>query len=253
MAEGQYGLWLYRSGFELHSDGRKRWSFEGRTWWCSCRRRGGRGRGAIRAWSWQSAQRLKFKTVNADVFFKCIITLTYRARTEEWETDLERSKRVVERSRDDRHRLLRCLRKETGEYVWVREFQKRDVLHHHVLCENEISQERATEVWCRASNQLHDNEVLKQCFKVDVTQRQDGVRSCLRKYLGKEKQEDLPMGVEGAGRWWGSSQTLPLAFVDEVIWLAKANGIRRENRLLMVRVLRRFVLKRIGRRFRGAR
>jgi len=194
---------------------------------------------------------LAFIAVNADVFFKCMITLTYRAPVEAGESDADRNRRVVLRSQADRHRFLRCVAKEVGAYLWVREFQKRGVVHYHLLCENEVTQERATEVWCRASDQLHDEAVLRHGVRVDAIQSQGGSRNYLGRYVGKELQKDLPENLNGAGRWWGRSRSLKLALVEDIVWLDLSEGLRRPAELRIVRILRGYVERAFGRRYRG--
>jgi hypothetical protein len=208
-------------------------------------------RGRIGGWSEASARRLAFVAANVDSEFKSLLTLTYRARAETWECDADRNRRIIQRAQADRHRFLRCLADELGAYLWVREFQSRGVVHYHVISERQVTQERATEAWCRASGQLGDAAVMRHGVRVDAIRSQGGALSYLARYLGKERQKQLPPGVEGAGRWWGRSRSLSLAALDEVVWLDRSNGIRKEVELRIVRILRRYVSRWTGRAYRG--
>lgn len=252
MGVGSYGLRVYRNGVELRSDGRLRFRRSRPSEWgpeYAIRSHGRRG--VVGGWSEASARRLAFITANADSTFSCLLTLTYRARTEAWESDAERNRRVIRRTQADRHRFLRCVHGELGHYLWVREFQARGVVHYHVLSERTLPQERATVAWCRATGQLEDEAVLRHGVLVDEVRSQGGALSYVARYLGKERQKRLPEGVEGAGRWWGRSRSLKLATLAEVVWLDRAEGIRRAPELTIVRVLRRYVSKCTGRRYRG--
>ena len=144
---GWYGLRLFRNGVELRSDGRRRFR-RGRPseWGVEYAKIPHGARGRIGGWYEASARRLAFVAANVDSAFKSLLTLTYRARADAWESDAERNGRVIRRSQADRHRFLPCLAVELGAYLWVREFQDRGVVHYHVITENAVSQERATEV-----------------------------------------------------------------------------------------------------------
>ena len=98
------------------------------------------------------------------------------------------------------HRFLMCVRAELGEYIWVQEFQERGVIHYHLLCTNSVSQERASVAWARASRQEHDAAVRRHGAMVQDVRSERGARSYLGRYIGKERQKHLPVGVIGAGR-----------------------------------------------------
>lgn len=252
MGTGQYGIRVFRNGVELRGDGRLRFRRSRPSEWgpeYAIRSHGRRG--SVGGWSEASARRLAFIAANLDSTFQSLLTLTYRARTEAWESDAERNRRVIRRSQADRHRFLRCLADELGRYLWVREFQTRGVVHYHAITEREMSQERVTEAWCRATGQLEDEAVLRHGVRVDAIWSQGGALSYLARYLGKERQKQLPAGVEGAGRWWGRSRSLKLATLEEVIWLDRSEGVRRLPELRIVRVLRRYVSKCTRRPYRG--
>jgi hypothetical protein len=136
-----YGMRLYAHGVELRSDGRYQERHRtGPFTFLRDRARDRARRGAIRAWSKASARRLAFIAANAALFFAAHLTLTYRATQQEWEPEGDRNLRFVQRCHADRHRFLRCLRSEIGEYLWVREFQRRGVVHFHVLTEKAVTQ-----------------------------------------------------------------------------------------------------------------
>jgi hypothetical protein len=248
----KYGLRIYQRGVELRSDGR--WAKHNRalrTRFPWDRRGPQRRRGKVRAWSLASARRLEFIAANADLFFAAHTTVTYRATQAAWETVGERNARFVKRCSADLHRFLRCLRRELGEYLWVREFQRRGVVHFHVLSERAITSERAAVAWGRASGQLHDGAVLGHGVRVDPIGSQRGVRSYVGRYVGKERQKELPEGVDGAGRWWGRSRGLKLAMLQEFIWLDPAEDFRMPSELTIVRILRRYLERRFKRHYRG--
>ena len=247
----QYGLRVFRHGVELRGDGRKRERLPGGHKVVVRPERRSTVRGKIRAWSLESARRLAFIAANVDLFFKSHFTLTYHARQQAWESLGERNRRVVKRCSSDLHRFLRAVRKEAGEYLWVREFQKRGVVHFHLLTEHAVPEQRAAELWGHATDQLHDAAVLRHGVKVDEIKSQGGARKYLGRYIGKEKQKSLPVGVDGAGRWWGRSRGLPLALLEDICWLDRSDGFRRPIQLRIVRILRRWVEKRFGRRYRG--
>jgi len=52
-------------------------------------------------------------------FFAVHLTLTYRATQAAWESIGDPNRRFVRRCEADRHRFLRCLRDEIGEYLWL--------------------------------------------------------------------------------------------------------------------------------------
>ena len=249
---GWYGLRLFRNGVELRGDGRRRFR-RGRAceWGVEYAKIPHGARGRIGGWSEASARRLAFVTANVDSAFKSLLTLTYRARADAWESNAERNRRVIRRSQADRHRFLRCLAVELGAYLWVREFQDREVVHYHVIAEHAVSQERATEAWCRASGQLNDEAVLRHGVRVDAIRSQGGALAYVARYLGKERQKQLPPGVEGAGRWWGRSRSLRLAELGQVVWFDRSVGIQKPTELRIVRILRRYVSKCTGRAYRA--
>jgi len=173
-----------------------------------------------------------------DLFIRSHITLTYRAQQASWESAGDRNRRVVTRRRADLHRFLRGLRSELCEYLWVRGFQKRGVVHFHTQCVHEVAGLRAAQAWGRASDQLQDQAVLHHGVKVDPIQNQQGARIFLGHCFGKEKQKELPQGIDGAGIWWGRSRGLKLALLEALIWLDRPDNYRRQVALSISLVLR---------------
>jgi hypothetical protein len=252
MRAASYGLRVYQYGVELRGDGRRRERLPGGHLVIVRQRQHSRKRKRkIQGWSRASARRLAFIAANVDLFFGSHVTLTYRARQAEWETVGDRNRRFVVRCKADLHRFLRALRGELGEYLWVREFQARGVVHFHVLAELAIPEVRAAEAWARATGQLADDDVLAHGVKVDPIKNQGGARRYLGQYIGKGQQKALPSGVDGAGRWWGRSRGLPLALLEDIVWLDRSEGVKRSAQLRIVRVLRRYIGRRFRRRYRG--
>jgi hypothetical protein len=210
-----------------------------------------RVRGTIRAWSRASARRLRLLALNSGGAFRSLLTLTYRARELAWEEQPSRNRRVVKRSKADLHRFLRCLRAELGLYLWVQEFQKRGVIHYHVLCTSEVSKERVGEVWTRASGQADDPDVLRHGVDVQETRSDRGVRDYVGRYVGKESQKNLPPGVDNAGRWWGASRSLKPIVLEEVVWLDTSDDVIRPRELRIRRDLCTYLRKAFGFKYRG--
>ncbi len=133
------------------------------------------------------------------------------------------------------------MRAELGGYLWVQEFQKRGVIHYHVLCEREVEESRVRFLWTQAIGALSDAAALRHGVKVARIRDHTRVRGYLGKYVGKPGQKKLPPGVEKAGRWWGRSRSLKLDLVAEVVSCEKENteGKRAESRV--VRCVRKFV------------
>ena len=208
-------------------------------------------RGRIHRWSKASARRLRLIALNAGAEFRSLVTLTYRARTEDWESDRERNLRIVQHSKADLHRFLRCLRKYLGDYLWVQEFQKRGVVHYHILCTALVDRARIAEVWARASGQIGDDAVLRIGADVKEVESQRGVRDYAAAYIGKEKQKSLPAGVEGAGRWWGRSRSLEVVVLDELTWLDTHENVIWKLPERIGRIMRKYLSKVFRYKYRG--
>ena len=248
--QGRYGVRVYRFGFEFRGDGRKRVRLPSGRWLFE-KPRISSFRGKIKGWTRASARRMTLVAANALAIFATHMTLTYRARAEAWEQDADRNRRVIRSSKADLHRFLCCLRSELGPYIWVQEFQTRGVVHYHILCEQVVSQDRATVAWCRASGQLEDPLVIRHGVQVQDVRHERAARHYLGRYMGKEQQKRLPEGVDGAGRWWGRSRSLKLNLIRELVTHDRAEGIRRPGELQTGRCLRRYVSKVIRGKFRS--
>jgi hypothetical protein len=224
-----YGLQVYQAGVVLHRDGRKfGWGPEG-----FGPRKGSmllRGdRQPIAAWSECSQRRLEFIAANCAAEFKSFVTLTYHAEVESWEDVEGRNRRIVRRSKRDLNRFRSCLRREMGEHLWVQEFQARGVIHYHLLCEGELSRERCSAVWLRATGEWRDEAATRHAVKVEPVRGERGVRSYLGRYLGKGRQKLLPGELDGAGRWWGRSRGLRLQQVREIVTHFPEGGNMRQE------------------------
>jgi hypothetical protein len=248
----EYGVRVYREGVDFHLDRRIR-DVKGEAFvipsryghWAYARR------GAISGLSRASSRRLEFIAANLAIPMGWMITLTYRENPRQGETDEARNYRVAKRSKSDLNRFLTCLRNEIGGYVWVQEFQERGVVHYHVLCEREVTEQRVRLVWCRAIGALDDNAALSHGVRVEAVTSPTGARSYVGRYFGKQRQKQLPNGVSGAGRWWGRSRGLALALAEEVVTSqAKAQDNNRVE-VWVTRQVRRYLTRRFGRKFRG--
>lgn len=207
-------------------------------------------RGPIKAFSCASLKRLAFVFANAGVELRSLVTLTYHAASDQW-NDPERNKRIVERSKKDLNRFLTAMRAQFGAYLWVQEFQKRGVVHYHLVCEKELFEPEVRMVWCRTIGALDDAAARMYGAKVDIVRDQEKVRKYLAFYLGKGRQKSLPSGIDGAGRWWGASRSVQVMHLGEAVsWSAGAHsGNGPETRI--VRALRRFVSRIVGFKYRG--
>lgn len=200
------------------------------------RRRGGY-RGRIRGFTPDSVKRLRFVLASAAAEFRTLLTLTYRAPAEAWEEDGERNRRIVERSKKDLHRFLCTLRKELGAYVWAQEFQKRGVIHYHVICEGVVTLQRARLAWLQAIGALDDQAAFAHGVKADPVGDQERVRTYLGTYMGKCDQKALPAGVDRAGRWWGRSRSLKLEVLAAVVSCERTLEKARRAETRVVRAL----------------
>lgn len=270
MAEGTYGVRVFPNGIEVRTDGRKA---KRRRWPGWLKKREGewvhvRPRGLIRAYSPSSAKRLAMLVANAGAEFRRFITLTYHGVPRAGEAVGTRNRRLVESSKADLHRFLVVMRKELGRYVWVQEFQQRGAVHFHMLSEGEVAPERVTEAWLRAIGSLGDQAAQLHGVKCEPIRDQKQVRKYLGQYLvGKRReatgfrfkkrkkckatQKELPRGVPVAGRWWGAARSLKPIVLAELMTHDKAEGLRRPAELQAARCVRRYVRRRLGRRFDG--
>lgn len=208
-------------------------------------------RGAVRAFSLASAKRLEFLVANAAATLRTLLTLTYRARVESWECDAARNARVTKRSKLDLNRFLTCMRRELGPYLWVQEFQKRGVIHYHVMCEGAPDSNRVRIAWCRAIGSLDDAAAVEYGAKVDRVESEAAARRYVGRYLGKGRQKMLPRGVEKAGRWWGRSRSLRLDVLTRIVGCRPKQHPSDKRSARILRAIRKFIGKRFGGKFRG--
>jgi len=247
-----YGLQVLRHGVAYHSDRRRRQRGTGAVLEAPRGRDRRRERGKVRAFSLASQRRLEFISANAGTVLRTLLTLTYHAPGESW-ADPVRNGQVAKRSKADLNRLLSCLRRELGGYVWVQEFQARGVVHYHVLAEREIADERVKVAWCRATDALSDDAALRHAAQAEPIRGEWQARQYVGRYLGKGRQKSLPPGVERAGRWWGRSRSMELALLDQVVtaerWSAELDPVA----VRVVRGMRAYLTRRLGWKFRGGR
>jgi len=235
-----YGVQVYRGGIVLHRDQRK-FGWEGGQFG-PLKREVVRGdRKPIAAFSEPSRKRFEFIAANCACEFKSLITLTYHAEAQNWEDVEGRNLRIVRRSKTDLQRFLNCMRKELGHYIWVQEFQGRGVIHYHLLCEGEPSQERCTWAWLRATGEWRDEQAIEHAVKVDAVKGERQVRSYLGRYLGKGRQKNLPPGIDGAGRWWCRSRGLKLVMLRQIISHSPQGGNMRHEAVCVLRSFRRWL------------
>ena len=240
-----YGLQVFAHGLVLHGMGRSS-QFDPD----AAEEQVGR-RGQIAGHSRSSQRRLEFVAANLAGEFRSLLTLTYHAEIEAWEDDEARNARIAGRSKRDLNRFLSALRPELGDYLWVQEFQRRGVVHYHVLCVGEVGDERASVAWCRATDALSDADAVRYAAKVEPIAEERRARGYVGRYVGKARQKVLPPGVERAGRWWGRSRGLALVPVDEVVSRERETGFRRSAGIRIVRGVRRYLSKAFGFKFRG--
>jgi len=238
----EYGVQVYPAGFVFHREGRRGLTPEERP----RGRRAQRGdRAAITKLSRASKKGLEFICANGSAAFRSLVTLTYHARREAGESDAGRNERIAARCKQDLNRFLTTLRGELGRYLWVLEFQQRGVVHFHVLCEGEPTRERCAVAWGRANGELDDVAALKHAVRVDPLKGEREARVYVGRYLGKVRQKSLAAGVLWPGRWWGRSRSLKLEVVREIVTHSRENPVRDKLALQVVRVVRRWLSRRI--------
>ena len=133
----------------------------------------------------------------------------------------------------------------------MQEFQSRGVIHYHLLCERDLSAERATVAWCRVIGALNDPDALRNGVRVDRIENERATRLYVGRYVGKKRQKCLPPGVEAAGRWWGRSRGLELAILEEVVSREAGGGMVYRENLKIIRCVRRYLSRVFGWKFRG--
>ena len=235
-----YGINVYSNGIEIHRDQRKfGWGPNG---FGPLKGRTVRGdRKAIAAFSKASQRRLEFISACCAGAFRSLVTLTYHGEVASWEDSDGRNRRIVQRSKRDVGRFLNCLRAELGLYLGVQEFQQRGVLHYHLLCEGEPSQERCTWAWLRATGEWRDEKAALHAVQIEAVRGQRQARSYLGRYLGKGRQKCLPEGIEGAGRWWCRSRGLKLEILRQIVTHEPQGGAMRQESVCLHRSFRRWL------------
>ena len=247
-----YGMRVFRNGIDFRSDRRKRLQPKAfRHIIDEVRRRAPGYRGEIKAFSRASQRRLAFVFANVGTRFRSLVTLTYHAVAESWEDDGARNRRIVSRSKRDLNRFLTAMRPQLGAYLWVQEFQARGVVHYHLIGERELSEPEVRLVWCRAIDALDDAAARRSAAKVDAIQNEAQVRKYLGHYVGKLRQKLLPVGVNGAGRWWGASRSIQLVVLSELVSCPIRGRTARKPETRTVRCLRRFISRIVGFDFKG--
>ena len=248
----EYGLRIFKGGFVLHSDGRRRaWTDDGVE---EIPKRVGplnATRGGVKAFSDPSRKRLELIAASAENEFRSMLTLTYHAKSEAWEDAPELNARVVRRSKRDLNRFLSSMRRLLGAYLWIQEFQKRGVVHYHLLCEGEVPPSRVALAWCRATGELDDTDALRVATKVEPIRGEPAACHYVGRYVGKARQKLLPPGVEAAGRWWGRSRSVRLSVLAEVVVMHEGETVPNAVGSRVVRCMRRFFRGEMGFRFRG--
>jgi hypothetical protein len=251
MEARDYGLTIHPHGVALHSDRRPRSvTVHGEIVAAQLPGGGGR-RKQIRGFSKASRRKLAMKAANAPAPFASLLTLTYHGLQVEGETEEARNLRIARRAKRDLNRFLSATRPELGRYLWVMEFQGRGVVHFHLLCEHEVDAVRASLAWCRATGELVDLAALRHAVRVDKVREQMAARSYVGRYLNKIDQKQLPPGVAAAGRWWGSSRGMRPVVLDSVLTCEADSAATHGAGVRTVRVLRRWLSRELGWKFRG--
>lgn len=249
-----YGLRVYEHGLQVHADGRLRGKAgPGPVFIVGRPMPEGRRPRRIAGFTRPSQRRLEFLAANVAGGFKTHLTLTYHANLAEWENDWVRNGRIAQRSKADLNRFLSCMRGALGGYLWVQEFQRRGVVHYHVLSEREVDEARAKVAWCRATGELDDAASIRYAVRVQAVGTADErkARAYLSRYLGKSRQKVLPAGVEAAGRWWGRSRGLALVPRVEVVVCEAGTVDVRGGCAQVVRCVRKYLSRQFGWKFRG--
>jgi len=159
-------------------------------------------RGIITSFSWASKHRLRFIAANASPALISHFGMTYHHRRP--------SGREVKK---ELHNFLIQLRSRYSGigYLWILEFQEREVVHFHLWLTVPVGPELhrfMAELWNkiaepRSKKHLRVHLHLKNF--IVWTMRSAGY---LCKYLDKEHQKKVPEGFDGVGRFWGASRGL---------------------------------------------
>jgi hypothetical protein len=185
-------------------------------------------RGKIGEFSEASRKRLQWEEMQG--LWKSMLTLTYHRKSSYFNSDLNVWDGKDEFSCDDFRlvkRHLNCflqeLRERKIDYLWALEFQKRGVVHFHVMMnrrftdcqvENDVRDGDSWRVlmdkWLRVSGQSTDKDAVwygNRKFSYTDWEIRSG-SGYLSKYMAKNRQKCLPVGVKSVGRWWGCTQGL---------------------------------------------
>lgn len=253
MQTQDYGLTVHPHGVSFRSDRRVRVVTEhGEIVAVTLPGLGGR-RGSIRSFSRASQRNLAMKAANVPAVFMSLVTLTYHGVALADEPEDVRNLRIARRAKRDLNRFLSSTRRVLGRYLWVMEFQRRGVVHFHALCERQVSRELVSLAWCRATEEIGDLAAMRYSVRVDPVRDQMAARSYVGRYLGKVDQKNLPPGIERAGRWWGSSRGLHLEVLESVLTCEAGSVATHPEGVRTVRVLRRWLSRQLGWKFRGGR
>jgi hypothetical protein len=130
------------------------------------------------------------------------------------ELDFRKSKRHL-------NAWLQNLRDRNIQYLWADEFQRRGVVHYHVIMDRRFddcalwddkgknSWRPLMESWLRITGQDEDKAAVDVALhQATYTHWNVFGRGYLSKYLQKSEQKGLPQGVRRFGRWWGCSRDL---------------------------------------------
>ena len=170
-------------------------------------------RGRVTSFSAASRRRFQLRIEEyADVEFTWFITLTY----EEFQPDMLASYRHLENF----CKVFDRLYKKKHLYLWKKEFQRRGVVHYHLICNlpKDVSKTAITRIWNRCAGQVYRkcgklNKSSTNCSKV---KKQQSIGWYLSQYVEKKNhQTDAPVDRLSAvnrdgetvagyiGRWWG--------------------------------------------------
>jgi len=189
----------------------------------TCHRPGERNK--ITTFSKASRKRLQWLEVQG--VWSSMLTLTYHTSESYWNADLciyegpEIDCSGFKTVKAHINSWLQGLRRRGIDYLWAMEFQRRGVVHFHVLMNKRFddvhlqddnkgnSWRPLMESWLSITGQKNDKQArdfsLHQGMYTDWQVRGNGY---LSKYMSKNEQKNLPEGVKFFGRWWGCSQGL---------------------------------------------
>ena len=252
MEARDYGLTIHPHGVTFRSDRRPRVvGTDGVIY--ATRIVGGAGgcRSSVRGLSAANQRKLAMKAANAGGQFAALVTLTYHGLAIDGEPEDARNLRIARRAKADLNRFLSAMRRRLGRYLWVMEFQKRGVVHFHLLAELQVELARVSLAWCRVTGELGDIAAMQHSVRVDDVRDQMAARSYIGRYLGKVDQKVLPSGVERAGRWWGCARSLRLTVLDFVLTCEADSDATHTAGVRTVRMARKWLSRKLGWKFRG--